>query len=189
MNILIRKSRPSDLQQVYELNKKCFFDHFDESRIMPYLDHGFVLEIEDSNKIIGVLLQGIIITRNPNLINTVNSNYKSNAFAPVNDAYKLFLENNIFFKKIYGIAMLCIDNNFRSKGLAKKLVETHLDWQQSQSNPNNPNNFSCLNVRVSNHNAYNLYKKLGYQDIAIIKNNYVFQDFFEDSIFMVKNLT
>ena len=74
--------------------------------------------------------------------------------------------------------MLCVDEKFRSKGLAQKLIEKH--WQ------NNPNNFSCVNTRVSNSNAYNLYKKLGYQDIAIIKNNYVHHS---DSIFMVKILT
>ena len=180
MNIYIRKSNQSDLHEVYELNKKCFSDPFDESRIAPYLDDSFVavvVEIEGSNKIIGVLLQGIIITRNPILINPVDSNYKPAAFTPVNDASKLFLENNIYFKNIRGIAILCIDSIFRSKGLAQKLIEKH--WQ------NNPNNFSYLNVRVSNKNAYILYKKLGYQDIAIIKNNYLF----EDSIFMVKDLT
>lgn len=176
MNILIRKSHPSDLQQVYELNKKCFLYPLDESKIMSYLDHSFILEIENSNKIIGALLQGVVITRNHDLINDVDSNYKPDAFTPINSKNKLFLENNIYYKNIHGIAMLCIDENFRSKGLAQKLIEKH--WQ------NTPNNFSCLNVRVSNHNAYNLYKKLGYQDTAIIKNNY----FHEDSIFMVKDL-
>ena len=179
MNILIRKSHPSDLQQVYELSKKCFLYPLDESKIMSYLNNSFVIEIKDSSNIIGVLLQGILISRNPDLINTVDSTYKSDAFTPINSEHKLFLENNIYCKKIYGIAMLCIDENFRSKGLAQKLIEKH--WQD------NLNKFSCVNTRVSNSNAYNLYKKLGYQDIAIIKNNYLHHD--EDSIFMVKILT
>jgi ribosomal protein S18 acetylase RimI-like enzyme len=177
MNILIRKSQPCDLQQVYELSKKCFLYPLGESEIMSYLDNSFVIEIKDSSNIIGVLLQGIVITRNHDLINTLDSNYKPDAFTLINSEHKLFLENNIYFNKIYGIVMLCIDENFRSRGLAQKLIEKH--WQD------NLNTFSCLNTRVSNSNAYNLYKKLGYQDIAIIKNNY----FHEDSIFMVKFLT
>lgn len=186
MNILIRKSNQSDLQQAYELNKKCFSNHFSESKIMSYLDDSFVIEKEDK-KIIGVLLQGIIISRNPDLINMSDWNYKPDAFTPINDASKLFLENNIYCKNIYGIAILYIDNTFRSMGLAQKLIEKHL--QHWKNNTNITNKISCLNVRVSNSNAYNLYKKLGYQDIAIIKNNYIFQDTFEDSIFMVKDLT
>ena len=119
---------------------------------MSYLNNSFVIEIKDSSNIIGVLLQGILIPRNPDLINTVDSNYKPDAFTPINSEHKLFLENNIYCKNIHGIAMLCIDENFRSKGLAQKLIEKH--WQ------NNPNNFSCLNVSVLNSSAYNLYKKL-----------------------------
>ena len=178
MNILIRKSHPSDLQQVYELSKKCFLYPLDESKIMSYLNNSFVIETKDSSNIIGVLLQGILIPRNPDLSNTVDSNYKPDAFTPINSEHKLFLENNIYCKNIHGIAMLCVDENFRSKGLAQKLIEKH--WQD------NPNKFSCLNVSVLNSNAYNLYKKLGYQDIAIIKNYYINHS---DSIFMVKILT
>jgi len=63
--------------------------------------------------------------------------------------------------------------------LAKKLIEKH--WQD------NPNKILCLNTRRSNINAYSLYKKMGYEHIALIKNKYFLPT--EDSIFMIKDLS
>ena len=45
----------------------------------------------------------------------------------------------------------------------------------------------CLNTRQSNSNACELYKSMGYIQIAIIKNKYFLPS--EDSIYMIKNLT
>jgi ribosomal protein S18 acetylase RimI-like enzyme len=42
-------------------------------------------------------------------------------------------------------------------------------------------------TRQSNSNAYELYKSMGYIQIAIIKNKYFLPS--EDSIFMIKHLT
>jgi len=181
MGFLIRQSQQLDLDQVYELNTKCFLDPLNKSKIAHYLDSSFVIENKDNNRIIGVLLQGGIIPCNSDLvIDYLDSSYKSDVFIPVNDAGKLFLENKIHCKETCGIVMICIDYDFRSNGLAQKLIEKH--WQD------NPNKVLCLNVRVSNSNAYNLYRKMGYQHIAFIKNNYVIPNN-EDSMFMIKEFT
>jgi ribosomal protein S18 acetylase RimI-like enzyme len=73
--------------------------------------------------------------------------------------------------------MICVDPEFRGKGLAKKLIEKH--WQD---NPNK--NILCLNTRKTNISAFMLYKLMGYEHIAYIKNKYFLPT--EDSIFMIK---
>jgi ribosomal protein S18 acetylase RimI-like enzyme len=74
--------------------------------------------------------------------------------------------------------MICVDKEFRSKGIAKKLIEKH--FVDSFKN----NNILCLNTRESNINAFMLYKSMGYEHIAYIKNKYFLPD--ENSIFMIK---
>ncbi len=204
MKIKIRRSCQSDLDKVYELHTRCFVqsDHWYKSNIRHYLDNGIVVETKDTNKIIGVLLQGSITPCNKPYIsegssgsfslfsNTDNANkpenkpnlesgYKADEFSPVNDTGKFFLNNSIHFKELYGIVMICIDPEFRGKGLGKKLIEKH--WQD------NTNKVLCLNTRRSNISAYTLYKKMGYEHIAFIKNKYFQPN--EDSIFMIKDLT
>lgn len=196
MKIKIRRSCQSDLDKVYDLHTKCFSqsDHWYKSNIRQYLDNGIVVETKDSNKIIGILLQGSITPCNQDLsdfslfastdVNQENTNkqdtdYKADEFIPVNDTGKLFLEKSIHFKELYGIVMVCIDSEYRGKGLAQKLIEKH--WQ------NNSNKVLCLNTRRSNINAYSLYKKMGYEHIALIKNKYFLPT--EDSIFMIKDLS
>ena len=196
MKIKIRRSCQSDLDKVYDLHAKCFSqsDHWYKSNIRQYLDNGIVVETKDSNKIIGILLQGSITPCNQDLsdfslfastdVNQENTSkqdtdYKADEFIPVNDTGKLFLEKSIHFKELYGIVMVCIDSEYRGKGLAQKLIEKH--WQD------NANKVLCLNTRRSNINAYSLYKKMGYEHIALIKNKYFLPT--EDSIFMIKDLS
>ena len=45
----------------------------------------------------------------------------------------------------------------------------------------------CLNTRRSNISAYTLYKKMGYEHVAYIKNKYFLPN--EDAIFMINDLT
>ena len=202
MKIKIRRSCQSDLDKVYDLHVKCFSqsDHWYKSNIRHYLDNGIVVETKDSNKIIGILLQGSITPCNQDLnvensstdfslfapTNTNQENtskqesdYKADEFIPVNDTGKLFLEKSIHIKELYGIVMICVDSEYRGKGLAQKLIEKH--WQD------NPKKILALNTRGSNINAYSLYKKMGYEHIALIKNKYFLPT--EDSIFMIKNLS
>jgi ribosomal protein S18 acetylase RimI-like enzyme len=73
--------------------------------------------------------------------------------------------------------MICIDPKYRGKGLAKKLIEKH--WKD------NNNKLVCLNTRKSNITAFMLYKSMGYEHIAYIKNKYFLPT--EDSIFMIKD--
>ena len=85
MKIKIRRSCQSDLDKVFDLHTKCFSqsDHWYKSNIRHYLDDGIVVETKDSNKIIGILLQGYITPCNQNL-NVENS---STDFSSSGDIY------------------------------------------------------------------------------------------------------
>ena len=207
MKVKFRRSCQYDLEQVYELHTKCFStsDQWYKSTIKHFLDKGIVVELnnkDSTKKIIGVLLQGTITACNQKMnVETVdqhadtsnifdysskttnhNTNtqstdgYKEDVFEPVTSNGKLFLSNNIHLKELYGIVMICVDPEFRGKGLAKKLIEKHLK--------DNPNKVLCLNTRRTNIGAFMLYKSMGYEHIAYIKNKYFLPT--EDSIFMIK---
>ena len=101
-----------------------------------------------------------------------NLEYKEDIFESICDKGKIFDS----FKEYYGIVMICIHSDYRGKGLAKKLINKHFD--------DNKEKLVCLNTRRSNINAYQLYKNMGYEHIAFIKNKYFLPS--EDSIFMIK---
>ena len=174
MKIKLRRSLQSDLENVYQLHIKCFnnSDQWYRSNIQHYLDNGILIEIKDTNETIGILLQGNIIPCNKKMDMNTEYEYKEDIFDPVNDKGKKFDP----YQEYYGIVMICIHPGYRGKGLAKKLIEKHFD--------DNKNNLVCLNTRRSNINAYQLYKKMGYEHIGNIKNKYFLPS--EDSIFMIK---
>lgn len=208
MKVKFRRGCHFDLEQVYELHTKCFSipDQWYKSTIKHYLDKSIIIETinNDTKKIIGVLLQGGITACNQKMSietaeqlpdinpfdhssklpnsNTQNSQinlndgYKEDIFEPVTSNGKTFLLNNLHLRELYGIVMICVDPEFRGKGLAKKLIEKH--WKD------NSQKVLCLNTRRSNISAFMLYKSLGYEHIAYIKNKYFLPT--EDSIFMIK---
>lgn len=182
MKIKIRRSTQADLEDVYNLHTKCFSpsDHWYKFAIKNFLDRGIVIENKETNKMIGVLLQGIIIPCNPKMEieddETKDDGYKEDIFEPTNEAGKIFFESKTHLKPIQGIMMICVDPDFRGKGLGRKLIDKHFQ--------DNPERTLCLNTRRSNISAYSLYKKMGYVHIAFIKNKYFTPN--EDSIFMVK---
>jgi len=174
MKLKLRRSTQSDLENIYLLHTKCFnnSDQWYRSNIQHYLDNGILVEIKETNEIIGILLQGNITPCNKKLDINIDSNYKEDIFESVSDKGKLFDS----YKEYYGIVMICIHPSYRGKGMAKKLIDKHFD--------DNQNITLCLNTRRSNINAYQLYKKMGYEHIANIKNKYFLPS--EDSIFMIK---
>lgn len=176
MKIKLRRSTQTDLDNVYDLHTKCFnnADYWYKSNIQHYLDNGIIIEIKDTNVVIGILLQGNITPCNKKMDINTDIEYKEDIFELIND------KGNNFdpYKEYYGIVMICIDPKYRGKGLGKKLIQTHFD--------DNKNKIICLNTRRSNINAYQLYKKMGYEHIAFIKNKYFLPS--EDSVFMIKNL-
>lgn len=196
MKVKIRRTSYDDLDKIYDLHTKCFFttDQWYKSNIKHYLDKGIVVEKSDNSQIIAVLLQGNItpcnkkidteqfdynnlyyIEDNQNKIDN-SGDYKEDIFEPVSDTGYYYLKNNLHFNDIYGIVMICVHPDFRGKGLAKKLIEKHFK--------DNPNKILCLNTRKSNIGAFMLYKSMGYEHIANIKNKYFLPN--EDSIFMTK---
>lgn len=173
MKIKIRRSTQEDIDKIYTLHTRCFdsTDLWYKSTIQHYLKSGIIIEKE--SEIIGVLLQGTITPCNKKMDIESDKEYKEDIFEPVNEKGKFFDP----FEEYYGIVMICIHPKYRNKGLAKKLIEKHFD--------DNKNVILCLNTRRSNINAYLLYKKMGYEHIAFIKNKYFLP--LEDSIFMIKN--
>lgn len=193
MKVIIRNSTQADLDKVFDLHQHCFnkLDQWYKSSIQNYLDDGIIIELSTSlnnqnneeKTIIGILLQGLITPCNKkikydDIIDDSHNDYNEDIFEPINDNGQLFFKNNDQYKEIYGIMMICIDPKFRGKGLAQKLILKHFN--------NNPNKLLCLNTRRSNINAYRLYKKMGYEHIALIKNKYFLPN--EDSVFMIKNI-
>ncbi len=199
MKVKFRRGCQSDLEQVLDLHTRCFSspDHWYRSAIKHYLDKGIVVEVlnkDSTQQIIGVLLQGSITPCNQkitaesanvqeepnNFDNSIktgsDSGYKEDVFEPVSDNGQIFYSNNLHYKDLYGIVMICIDPNYRGKGLGKKLIEKHIK--------DNPNKVVCLNTRRSNIGAFILYKSMGYEHIAYIKNKYFLPT--EDSIFMIR---
>lgn len=189
MKLIIRRGSNKDLDGVYNLHTNCFpiADCWYKSAIKPHLENGIIIEIAN-DKIIGVLLQDYITpcNRKIKLDDQESSEYKEDIFVnkisdDMNTIATDFIKNNKQYTPIYGIIMICIDPRYRRHGLAKKLIEKHFIDNK------NKHNILCLNTRQSNNNAYELYKSMGYIQIAIIKNKYFLPS--EDSIFMIKHLT
>lgn len=176
MKVIIRKSTNKDLEKIYNLQCRCFTkeDAWYKSSVANYLRDGIVVEAE--NEIIAVLLQGKM-TPCDKKFSYMDCNYKEDIFEPVSETGNYFLENNLHFEEIHSIVMICVDESYRGKGLAKKLIEKHFSGNKGK--------IVCLNTRRTNINAYHLYKKMGYEHIAYIKNKYFLPD--EDSIFMIKD--
>jgi ribosomal protein S18 acetylase RimI-like enzyme len=174
MKIKLRRSTQQDLENIYHLHTKCFnsSDHWYRSNIQHYLNNGILLETKDTNEIIGILLQDDITPCNQKIDMDTEHEYKEDIFESISDKGKLFNP----YSEYYGIVMICVHPTYRGKGLAKKLIEKHFE--------DNKNMTLCLNARRSNINAYQLYKKMGYEHIAFIKNKYFLPS--EDSIFMIK---
>jgi ribosomal protein S18 acetylase RimI-like enzyme len=178
MKIKLRRSNQNDLDKVYNLHIECFnnSDLWYRSNIQHYLNSGIIIEKKSlnssDNEIIGILLQGSITPCNQKIEIESDQEYKGDIFEPINDKGIIFDP----FKEYYGIVMICIHPKYRGKGLGKKLIEKHFN--------DNKNITLCLNTRRSNINAYQLYKKMGYEHIAFIKNKYFLPS--EDSVFMVK---
>ena len=181
MKVKIRRTTPDDLESVYKLHCKCFSvtDCWYRTAIRDYLDKGLVIELVNERLIIGVLLQGKITPCNQKMtIHVDSSEYKEDIFEPLTENGIDFFNNNNHYKSLNGIVMICIDPDYRGRGLAKILIKKH--WKHYNSG------LVCLNTRKSNLNAFMLYKSMGYEHIAYIKNKYILPT--EDSIFMIKNL-
>jgi ribosomal protein S18 acetylase RimI-like enzyme len=174
VSIKIRKGTDNDLDSIFECHNRCFLqsDRWYKRIVQQNLTDSYVVEKVEANgdkNIIGVMLQNTITACEPSEIES---------FTPLNEEGKTFKDNNLHIEKLYGIVMICIDEKYRGKGLATKLINIHF-----KSNDDKP--ILCLNTRKSNP-AYNIYLNLGYKHIANIKDKYFFPN--EDSCFMVKNL-
>ena len=166
--IKIRNGTNDDLNGIYDCHLKCFdkSDLWYKSIIQQSIKNSYVIEKIEDNNIIGVLLQGTI---------TPCEESDKDTFLNITKSGEVFKNNNLHLENLDGIVMLCIDPEFRNKGLAKKLIELHFN--------DNKDELVCLITRKSNQ-AYNLYLKMGYEHIATIKDKYFFPT--EDGYFMVK---
>ena len=117
---------------------------------------------------------------NINCADKLNENdFNINNFEALNDGGDIILQNITEFGQniLYGIGMLCVDENYRNNGIASLLITEHLANTKS----------SILHVRQNNTNAIKLYEKFGYLNIAKIKNKYCLPK--EDSLlYIFKNI-
>jgi N-acetylglutamate synthase-like GNAT family acetyltransferase len=179
MKLKLRTSNINDIDKIYDLQLKCFGENeaWYKQIIYQYIDTGLVIE-DFENNIIGVLLQGNMTPCNKKYDFLNNDSYKEDIFEPITEYGNCFLLNNNQFQEMYGILMICIDEKYRGKKLAQKLISTFFSQNKEKN--------ICLLTRQSNTNAYNLYLKMGFNHIANIKNKYFNPT--EDAIFMVKHI-
>jgi ribosomal protein S18 acetylase RimI-like enzyme len=182
MKVKLRRTTQEDIDNVYNLHVKCFSptDQWYKSAIKHYLDKGIVVENTETKQLIGVMLQGMITpcNRKYKLEDNTMNDIMEEKFEPTNNMGQAFKEQSLQYNELHGIVMICVDPEYRGKGLARKLIEKHF--------ADNKNRLVCLNTRRSNISAYTLYKKMGYDHIAFIKHKYFLPN--EDSIFMIRDL-
>ena len=161
----IRQTTLVDIEEICKLQSSCFEsgDTWSRYTYLKYIDNSLVIEID--NKIVSVLIQGHITP----------SGY-GKIFEPVNEIGQKFLDDRKNKQSTFGIALIFTDDNFRKRGLAEMLINKHFEL--------NKNKTLCLNTRISNINSISLYKKVGYNHIANIKNYYNYPS--EDSVFMIR---
>lgn len=167
IKVKFRSTNKYDLDKVYEFHKLCFkqSDQWYKAMFQHYIDKSFLVEKIEDNTIIGVLLQGSFVP--------CSSLEDAENFNPLTTSGELFKQKNLHLSEMYGICMVCVHPDYQGRGIAKKLIELHIK--------SNPNKVLVLNTRKSNP-AYFLYKKMGYEHIANIKDKYFLPT--EDSSFM-----
>jgi ribosomal protein S18 acetylase RimI-like enzyme len=161
MKLLLRRTNTNDLENIYNLQKECFssMDSWYKSFITNFLDSGYVVVMHNTNTLLGVLLYGEIVGCGPN------------------ETIKLLNQYNVDISKpMRGIMMICVNPSFQSKGLATRLITRY-----HEDNKNIP---LCLNTRLTNKNAINLYKKMGYQEYGVVRDKYFNPT--EDCLFMYR---
>ena len=165
LSMNIRHTTLVDIEEICELQSSCFEsgDTWSRYTYLKYIDNSLVIEID--NKIVSALIQGHITP----------SGY-GKIFEPVNELGQKFLDDRKNKQSTFGIALIFTDDNFRKRGLAEMLINKHFEL--------NKNKTLCLNTRISNINSISLYKKVGYNHIANIKNYYNYPS--EDSVFMIR---
>lgn len=177
----MRKSNIDDLDNIYNLHNLCFTfnDRWYKNAICQYIDDSIVIVTED-NEIIGVLLQGNFnpILNDEELVlpniddRLVIPNIDKGLVVPNID--KDLVVPNID-DEVFGIVMICIHPDYRNKGLASKLINTHIRINNEKK--------LYLCTRITNTNAILCYKKNGYELIGNIKNKYYLP--VEDACFMI----
>jgi hypothetical protein len=62
MKLIVRKTNQNDLDNIYDMHIKCFIpsEHWYKTIIRQYLNDSILIEIKETNQVIGVLLHGEI---------------------------------------------------------------------------------------------------------------------------------
>ena len=161
------------LQQIKKIDDECFsqypMENYTEELILDILENPksyclVAVDIEDSiEKIVGYIL-----------ISEDNIYYEDNE-----EIFDLLNENDIDnYMVIYSIG---ISEKYRGKGIATKLVDISCEMLRKDGYKT-----LYLEVRCSNKNAINLYKKNDFIEIQKLKTYYVEPK--EEGLFMVKLL-
>ncbi len=84
-------------------------------------------------------------------------------------------------ENIIRLGFIIVDSNKRGSGYGRKIIEEAIKYAENNYNPKEIN----LGVFTNNINAYECYKKSGFQTIKVEKNAYKFYDEYWDCAEMI----
>jgi [ribosomal protein S18]-alanine N-acetyltransferase len=160
MDIIIRKSLPSDLQQVKALEVEVFNMGYTEDFIERLLLSGYSYVALDKDNIIGYIL----------------SDFDDYMFESEEIYEYMAIHND---RVLFTVISLAVQEKYRNKKIATALMYTLLaDLEDTDIEK------VALQVRVSNTHALSLYEKAGFEIVTLIHNYY--NDPQEDGYLMIK---
>jgi ribosomal protein S18 acetylase RimI-like enzyme len=121
MRLRLRIGTNDDLSNIYNLHLKCFSggDVWYKSIMGQYIDNSLVVESCDTGKLLGCLFQGNITPANLNEVST-----KVDDFEFIDSDFTNYIDLN----KLYpAILLVCVDPDYRSKGIGRKLIQAHIN--------------------------------------------------------------
>jgi ribosomal-protein-alanine N-acetyltransferase len=182
INFIIRNADENDIPEVMEVNLRTLPENY------WYGFYKFVLErwgdiflvAEMDKKIIGYIMNRVEDARDPVLYGKENEliKEKKRSIEDIMSSFKnMFSESH----KVGHVISIAVLPEYRKKGIGTALLNEAINRMK--------NNYGTeavyLEVRVSNKDAISLYKKMGFEEVRIIKEYYRNG---EDAYVMVKKL-
>ncbi|AFZ71038.1 ribosomal-protein-alanine acetyltransferase [Caldisphaera lagunensis DSM 15908] len=183
-DFIIRVANEDDIPEVMEVNLRTLPENYWYGFYKFVLDRwGDIFLIAELNgKIIGYIMNRIEDTRDPVLLGKENelshNKEKKKSFDNIMSSLKnVFSESH----KVGHVISIAVLPEYRKKGIGTALLKEAISRMKDNYNAESV----YLEVRVSNNDAISLYKKMGFEEVRIIKEYY--RDG-EDAYVMVKIL-
>ncbi len=181
---IIRNANENDIPEVMEVNMRSLPENYWYGFYKFVLDRwgDIFLVAELNRKIIGYIMNRIEDTRDPVLYGKENelsnNKEKKKGFDDIMSSLKNVFSDSHKVGHVISIAVL---QEYRKKGIGTALLKEAISKMKSLYNTE----AVYLEVRVTNYDAISLYKKMGFEEVRIIKEYY--RDG-EDAYVMVKKL-